>query len=166
MVIMEVQNPKSKVQDGAAEALLTELVDFCQNHGQPCYEGWSRKQLEDYILFHMRQGTFAWARSGDRVVGCGIVWQDHLSHVRIRVDDNQHPLNGPSQPTGDCLFLGEWICRNRAVQRVLALHFEKRFPSWQSLKLVTTRHGRDGRWHLKHYRADRIARWKGEHARI
>lgn len=147
----------------SARQWLAALVDFCQAHGGHCYEGWDRRSIEGYIFRHMQQGTFGWTREGGRVIGCAVMWQTHETELRHNVRPNRHPFYGQlSDPKGDCLFLAEFVATTPAARRSLLAYFDQRFPSWQSLKLFTTRRGRDGTWRLRQYPAGLIARWKGE----
>ncbi len=130
-----------RAREAEAAALLAELVAYCRRHGPPkCYTDWPEKTLENYILFQMRQKTFSYVQTHGVIGGCGVLWQlnEAVFHGRRRAGEQIFHWQ-PTDPHGDSLYAGEWVCTQPGALRALIRHFKSRFPNWRRLRFIPVR---------------------------
>lgn len=127
-----------------ADHYLEKLVLYCLSAGPPwCYEGWSPQLLKDYLAFHALNKTMKWIQVGGEVRGCGVMWQCHEKDLHLAEVAGRHLFNWePSDPSGDALFLGDFITSAPGAMACLVAEFEKCFPAWATLNWFTYRRGK------------------------
>lgn len=127
--------------------LMDALVRYCLTAGPPwCYRGWPPSLLKNYLLFHLLNGTLAWAGVGTKglnIIGCGVAWQCWENDIRLseRLGVNAFQWKA-TDPRADSLFFADFICSAPGMMTCLINEFEKRFPHWRALKWFTYRKGR------------------------
>lgn len=128
-----------------AQRLLDQLVEFCWRRGGKCYGKWPVQRIRQYLLFHMRQGTFVFLRTFgiQDICGTAVAWQCQEAPLRVRLARGWHGFEWKgNDPRGDCVFVADVVATRPGALRVLIGTLVDRFPQWRSLKILTMRKGK------------------------
>lgn len=134
-----------KPQQAQATATLAELAAFCRARGAKLFSGFTPEVLHDYLKFHCLHGTLAFVRVAGQVAGVAIAWQTSEAKVRAAASRGGawHACDWtPTDPQGDCLFIGEVVATDATVLVNVLRGLATRHPHWQALPWLTARHGR------------------------
>lgn len=134
------------IQQRDAHLVLQALLTFCQTAGRACYGNWSPETLRDYLLFHIHQGTLCWVRdtaSGPfNIIGCGVAWQTTAAEIAACPDGRTFFDWQPDNPQGDALVVADVVATQPKALRTLLVAFNRRFPRWNEVPVITWRRGR------------------------
>jgi len=117
-------------------AILASLMEFCRQHGSPCFEGWTDLKLRDYLEWHGFNHALWWTRFEGEIVGLAVGWRCHreMAEEGWRVHD----------PTGKCFYVAHLVTSKPGAARSLSLAWQNAFPDWKQLKLLMRRHKPQG----------------------
>jgi len=105
-------------------------MDFLHAHGAPCFVGWPDNLLRAWLHFHTTHGTCLVVHDSGQIEGLAIAWQC----ARADLEKHWHV----DDPTGDCLYIAQFVARTPSARRALIAAGMERWPAWRWLKL----HGR------------------------
>lgn len=145
------------ISQAEVEALLQELVNFCQVAGAPhCYQNWSPETLRDYIEHHCLHGSFRYVRTHGPVApgpvaGTMVAWQTTVAHIRRADARGEHVFDWtPPDPKGDCVFFADTVAIvDGALENLLAT-LVREHPHWARLPWFTYRHKKLVQWTPAH----------------
>lgn len=127
-----------------ADAFVKQAADYVQRHGgRECYSLWPRERVEQYIVFHLRQNTFAWALCREGIGGTIVAWQTNEAYLRKRLERGEMAFVWqPNNLRGDAVFIADAVCTDPGAFGKLVDAMARRFPHWRRLKLFTFRRGK------------------------
>lgn len=151
----------------AFRAVIERVAEFLQTHEPRLRRETDREfnaeRVTQSLVFHALHGTLAvvWnnpnlnlnlnpppppeskitsGRQVPTIAGVAIAWQTHAAQVQQR--DAGHVFNWqPTDPAGDCLYLGLVVTAAPHAMPSLANYFLKRFPQWRGLNTFAHRKG-------------------------
>jgi hypothetical protein len=146
-----VHSPQSTVQADTPR-LRRCIARFLREHAAASYCELGADVLDEYLEFHMAQNTLAYAHrqpAGGLLItpeirAVAIAWQCWKDEVLAAEEaGGENPFRWkPSNPEGDCIFIGNITAREPLALAGMMLTLSRRFPHWSRLQLYAFRHGR------------------------
>lgn len=119
----------------AAEAVVSELAAFCEQHGAPCFVGWPENILREYLWFHAVNGSLLYVRdTTGAIAGLAVGWQCREQNIGRHWQTHD--------PKGTVFYFDNLVCSQPGALGRIVRAFRRRFPSWKSLKLHANRRHR------------------------
>jgi len=116
--------------------LLHSITDYILKKGGKFFKGWTREALEDYVAFHIKQGTMCIvANHDDNIMGLIVGWQQRGSeHIPFRWQK--------TDPIGSHWWIDQYMADDPIAATMATIEMCERFPQVASLPSVAFRRGK------------------------
>lgn len=131
--------------EAAFWAVVDQAAAFCRRnrHRIKGLDDRAFPHLREELAFHAAHKTLAIVWAGDEIAGVSIVWQTNATDIYAAEQGDRQVFDWkPTNPHGDCVYLGLVISERPGAMRPLAAYYLKTFPHWRVLPGFAHRRGK------------------------